>query len=116
MGSAVAGSDPGSGSDAGASTASDAAAPSGGADAGGATLTDPVPGEYAMREALLEANSEMAVAEVNGKIYVLGGYPSSREVQTTVQTQERRTTPVTKSTGLPSKRRMWIPTMRLPID
>jgi N-acetylneuraminic acid mutarotase len=31
------------------------------------------------------ANSEMAVAEVDGVIYVLGGYPSTREVQTVVQ-------------------------------
>jgi N-acetylneuraminic acid mutarotase len=34
---------------------------------------------------LLEANSEMAVAEVSGKIYVLGGYPANRTVQRTVQ-------------------------------
>jgi anthranilate/para-aminobenzoate synthase component I len=34
---------------------------------------------------LLEANSEMAVAELNGKTYVLGGYPASRVTQRTVQ-------------------------------
>jgi len=45
----------------------------------------PAPGEYGERAALLAPNSEMAVADVDGKIYVLGGYPSSRDVQTTVQ-------------------------------
>ena len=46
---------------------------------------DPAPGGYGTRQELIEANSEMAVAEVNGKIYVIGGYPASREVQATVQ-------------------------------
>ncbi len=48
-------------------------------------LPPPLPGEYGSRADLLEANSEMAVAELDGVIYVVGGYPSSREVQTTVQ-------------------------------
>jgi N-acetylneuraminic acid mutarotase len=56
-----------------------------GGAAGTGVLDDPPPGEYAEREPLPFANSEMAVAETNGVIYVLGGYPSSREVQTTVQ-------------------------------
>src|SRR6185503_18042162 len=33
---------------------------------------------WSTRRNLLEANSEMGVAELNGKIYVIGGYPSSR--------------------------------------
>jgi len=45
----------------------------------------PAPGEYGERAALLAPNSEMAVAEAGGEIYVLGGYPSSRDVQATVQ-------------------------------
>lgn len=45
----------------------------------------PAAGQYAQRTPLLAANSEMGVADVNGKIYVLGGYPASRDVQTTVQ-------------------------------
>jgi len=45
----------------------------------------PAPGAYGERAALLAPNSEMAVAEAGGEIYVLGGYPSSRDVQTTVQ-------------------------------
>jgi N-acetylneuraminic acid mutarotase len=40
---------------------------------------------WSTRSNLLEANSEMAVAELNGKIYVMGGYPSSRVTQRTVQ-------------------------------
>ena len=37
------------------------------------------------RANLIEANSEMGVAELNGKIYVLGGYPASRITVNTVQ-------------------------------
>lgn len=54
--------------------------------AGGAgAVLDPPPGAYGTRAELPAANSEMAVAELNGKIYVLGGYPSNRQVQDTVQ-------------------------------
>jgi N-acetylneuraminic acid mutarotase len=60
-------------------------------NSGGGSPSDPPPGEYGTRADLLEANSEMAVAEVDGKIYVLGGYPSSREVQTTVQAYDPAT-------------------------
>ena len=34
---------------------------------------------WSTRADLIEANSEMGVAELNGKIYVLGGYPASRD-------------------------------------
>jgi N-acetylneuraminic acid mutarotase len=40
---------------------------------------------WSTRSNLLEANSEMAVAELNGKIYVIGGYPASRVTVRTVQ-------------------------------
>ncbi|HKS37717.1 MAG TPA: kelch repeat-containing protein [Verrucomicrobiae bacterium] len=40
---------------------------------------------WGTRSDLLAANSEMAVAELNGKIYVIGGYPSSRFTVPTVQ-------------------------------
>ncbi|MGH7311596.1 MAG: Kelch repeat-containing protein [Candidatus Rokuibacteriota bacterium] len=46
---------------------------------------DPGPGSWGRRAPLLDANSEMSVAELGGKIYVLGGYPSSRISVTTVQ-------------------------------
>ena len=34
------------------------------------------PGEWGLRAGLLAANSEFALAEANGKLYVLGGYPA----------------------------------------
>jgi N-acetylneuraminic acid mutarotase len=40
---------------------------------------------WSTRAQLLEPYSEIAVAEVNGKIYVLGGYPSTRRYVDTVQ-------------------------------
>ena len=42
-------------------------------------------GEWGTRAGLLVANSEFALAEANGKIYVLGGYPFSRVSSRTVQ-------------------------------
>lgn len=50
------------------------------------------------RASLLEANSEMAVAELEGLIFVLGGYPSSRTSVDTVQVYD----PVTDSWSLAS--------------
>jgi N-acetylneuraminic acid mutarotase len=40
---------------------------------------------WSTRASLLASNSEMAVAELNGKIYVMGGYPPSRITVNTVQ-------------------------------
>jgi N-acetylneuraminic acid mutarotase len=40
---------------------------------------------WSTRTDLPEANSEMGVAELHGKIYVLGGYPASRVTVNTVQ-------------------------------
>lgn len=40
---------------------------------------------WSTRASLVESNSEMAVAELNGKIYVMGGYPASRVTVNTVQ-------------------------------
>ena len=42
-------------------------------------------GEWGLRAPLLEPNSELALAESNGKLYLLGGYPASRETVRTVQ-------------------------------
>jgi N-acetylneuraminic acid mutarotase len=42
-------------------------------------------GEWGLRAGLLVANSEFALAESNGKIYVMGGYPASRQTSRTVQ-------------------------------
>ena len=46
------------------------------------------PGEWGLRAGLLENNSEFALAEANGKLYVLGGYPPQpgpNRTKTTVQ-------------------------------
>lgn len=71
------------------------AEPPGSADisvtSGATTLADPfvverVPlGEWGQRAPLLEANSEYALTELNGKIYAMGGYPSSRVTVRSVQ-------------------------------
>ncbi|MGH6961460.1 MAG: kelch repeat-containing protein, partial [Dongiaceae bacterium] len=45
----------------------------------------PASGRWGRRAGLLDPNSEIAVAELNGKIYVIGGYPSSRVTVATVQ-------------------------------
>ena len=42
-------------------------------------------GVWGSRAGLLVANSEFSLAEANGKIYVLGGYPASRVSSSTVQ-------------------------------
>jgi N-acetylneuraminic acid mutarotase len=42
-------------------------------------------GEWTTRAPLLSALSELAFAEANGKIYLLGGYPQNRVTQRTVQ-------------------------------
>ncbi len=43
------------------------------------------PGAWVRRPDLLEPISEMAVAELDGKVYVIGGYPSTRVSVRTVQ-------------------------------
>ena len=42
-------------------------------------------GEWGVRTGLIEPNSELALVELNGKLYLLGGYPSSRQAVRTVQ-------------------------------
>jgi N-acetylneuraminic acid mutarotase len=42
-------------------------------------------GEWGSRAPLLEPNSELAFAEANGKLYLLGGYPATRQTARTVQ-------------------------------
>ena len=42
-------------------------------------------GQWSQRAALIEANSELAFAEVNGRIYLLGGYPANRQTARSVQ-------------------------------
>lgn len=45
----------------------------------------PALGSWDTRADLIEANSEMGVVGLNGRIYVIGGYPSSRVTVSTVQ-------------------------------
>ena len=57
-------------------------------DEPGTTPTGPTPvepGEWGRRAGLIEANSELALAELNGKLYLLGGYPATRQTVRTVQ-------------------------------
>jgi hypothetical protein len=42
-------------------------------------------GEWGLRAPLIEPNSELALAEADGKLYLLGGYPASRVTSRTVQ-------------------------------
>ena len=56
---------------------------------------------WANRAPLPEANSEMAVAELDGKIYVLGGYPSNRISVPTVQVYDPLTDSWELTTPLP---------------
>lgn len=48
-------------------------------------------GVWEERAPLLEANSEMAVAQLDETLYVLGGYPSSRQTVSTVQIYDAAT-------------------------
>ena len=56
---------------------------------------------WSTRAPLREANSEMAVAELDGKIYVLGGYPSTRISVRTVQVYDPATDSWELTTPLP---------------
>lgn len=42
-------------------------------------------GQWSQRTPLIEANSEFALAESNGRLYLLGGYPANRQTARTVQ-------------------------------
>jgi N-acetylneuraminic acid mutarotase len=56
---------------------------------------------WSTRSNLLEANSEMAVAELDGKIYVMGGYPASRVTVRTVQVYDAAQNRWSLTTPLP---------------
>jgi N-acetylneuraminic acid mutarotase len=53
--------------------------------ASAATAQQPAPGEWGMRAPALEPLSELALAESNGKLYLMGGYPQNRVTARTVQ-------------------------------
>jgi len=56
---------------------------------------------WGTRSNLLEANSEMGVAELDGRIYVMGGYPASRVTQRTVQVYDVASNRWSYTTPLP---------------
>jgi N-acetylneuraminic acid mutarotase len=58
-------------------------------------------GTWGTRANLLAANSEFALAEANGKIYVFGGYPSTGQAQRTVQIYDIATDSWTLGPQLP---------------
>jgi hypothetical protein len=66
-----------------------------------ATPISPAPGEWGTRAALLYTFSEMAFAELNGKIYLLGGYPATRQTVRTVQVYDIATDRWTSGPVLP---------------
>ena len=53
--------------------------------ASAATAQEPAPGAWGMRAPVLEPLSELALAESNGKLYLMGGYPPNRVTARTVQ-------------------------------
>lgn len=58
-------------------------------------------GQWGVRADLPEPNSEMSVAELEGKIYVIGGYPSNRVSVRTVQVYDIATDTWRLTTPLP---------------
>jgi uncharacterized protein (TIGR03437 family) len=75
-----------------------------GAPANPVIVAPTLPGvaQWGRRANLLAANSEMGVAELNGKIYVLGGYPASRVTVTTVQVYDPATDAWSLAAPLPT--------------
>jgi uncharacterized protein (TIGR03437 family) len=67
-----------------------------------ASVPDPPAGQWGTRAPLIEPNSEMAVAELNGKIYVIGGYPANRVSVATVQVYDVATDRWSLTTPLPA--------------
>jgi N-acetylneuraminic acid mutarotase len=63
---------------------------------------DPAAGEYGTRALLPERNSEFAIAELDGKIYVLGGYPTNpSQTRPTLQIYDPKTNQWTLGTPSP---------------
>ena len=58
--------------------------------------------EWGKRAALIEPNSEMAVAYLDGKIYVVGGYPSTRVSVDTVQVYDTKSDTWSLATPYPT--------------
>jgi uncharacterized protein (TIGR03437 family) len=61
----------------------------------------PSAGEWSTRAALPEANSEMAIAEAGGRIFIFGGYPASRVTVATLQAYDAAADSWTLAAPLP---------------
>src|ERR671915_1724777 len=57
----------------------------GGSNPGDPAAIETPSGDWTLRAPLIEPNSELALAESNGKLYLLGGYPATRQTARTVQ-------------------------------
>ena len=66
------------------------------------TLQAPTGSPWSTRAPLLAPNSEIAVAQLDGHIYVVGGYPASRFVVNTVQVYDIATDAWQYTTPLPA--------------
>jgi len=75
-----------------------------GVESNGVLIAPSLPGAggWGRRAALPLANSEMSVAELNGKIYVLGGYPASRVTSSAVQAYDAASDTWRIATPLPA--------------
>jgi N-acetylneuraminic acid mutarotase len=69
--------------------------------ASAAIAQEPAPGEWGMRAPTLEPLSELALAESNGKLYLMGGYPQNRVTARTVQIYDIATDTWTYGPQLP---------------
>lgn len=77
--------------------------PSGAPAVATAFVLERVPlGQWGQRAPLLEANSEYALTELDGKIYAMGGYPWWRETVQTVQVYDIATNSWTYGPPLPA--------------
>ena len=66
-----------------------------------AIAQEPAYGEWGMRAPVPEALSELALAESNGKLYLMGGYPQNRVTSRTVQVYDIATDSWTYGPDLP---------------
>src|SRR5262245_47318006 len=64
--------------------------------------TVPTANPWSTKAPLLAPNSEFAAAQLDGKIYVIGGYPQSRFVQNTVQVYDIASNAWQYTTPLPA--------------
>lgn len=67
------------------------------------TAQEPAPGAWGLRAPTLQPLSELALAEANGKLYLMGGYPPSRVTVPTVQVYDIATDTWSYGPSLPMR-------------